>query len=249
VTAITLLTDFGTADYFVGAMKGVILSINPEAVIADITHEIPAQDVAAGAFQLLAAYATFPTGTIHVAVVDPGVGSERRPIVVNAGGYFFVGPDNGIFTYVYEREPAFEVTHVTETRYFRHPVSTTFHGRDIFAPVAAALSTRIDLSSLGTRISDPIRLSTLPGPQVIHIDHFGNLITNIRCDSFEEGTALSLNGRVITEFRRFFGEQVGNAGEPFMIWGSAGFLEIAVNGDSAAGVLGVKRGDEVKTQE
>ena len=249
MTAITLLTDFGTADYFVGAMKGVILSINPEAVIADITHEIPAQDVAAGAFQLLAAYATFPTGTIHVAVVDPGVGSERRPIVVNAGGYFFVGPDNGIFTYVYEREPAFEVVHVTETRYLRHPVSTTFHGRDIFAPVAAALSTRIDLSSFGTRISDPIRLSTLSGSQIIHVDRFGNLITNIRRDSFEEGTALSLNGRVITNFRRFFGEQVGNAGEPFMIWGSAGFLEIAVNGDSAAKVLDVKRGDEVKTQE
>ena len=243
MTAITLLTDFGTADYFVGAMKGVILSINPEAVIADITHEIPAQDVAAGAFQLLAAYATFPTGTIHVAVVDPGVGSERRPIVVNAGGYFFVGPDNGIFTYVYEREPAFEVTHVTETRYFRHPVSTTFHGRDIFAPVAAALSTRIDLSSLGTRISDPIRLSTLTGPQVIHIDHFGNLITNITRDQFH-GRKLAINGQVISSFRKFFGAAPGD--EPFGIWGSAGLLEIAVNGGSAAESLGVKRGDEVQ---
>jgi hypothetical protein len=130
VTAITLLTDFGTADYFAGAMKGAILSINPQAVIADVTHEIPAQDVAAGAFTLLAAYGTFPEGTVHVAVVDPGVGSARRPIVVSAGGHLFVGPDNGLFTHVYDREPSFQAFHVTASQYFRQPVSTTFHGRD-----------------------------------------------------------------------------------------------------------------------
>jgi len=146
---ITLLTDFGTADYFVGAVKGAILSVNPQAVIADITHEIPPQDVEAAAFTLLAAYPTFPPQTIHVAVVDPGVGSERRPIVVKAGTQFFVGPDNGIFTYIYDREPSHRVVHVTSDRYFRSSVSATFHGRDVFAPVAAHLARGVALGSSG----------------------------------------------------------------------------------------------------
>jgi S-adenosylmethionine hydrolase len=242
VRAITLLTDFGTSDYFVGAMKGVILSINPQAVIVDITHEIPAQDVAAGAFTLLAAYDTFPSGTIHVAVVDPGVGSVRRPVVVTAGNHLFVGPDNGIFSYIYDRDASFDVFHITAAEHFRHPVSNTFHGRDIFAPVAAALSTGVNPSTLGPRISDPVRLSSPVQPQIIHIDRFGNLITNITHEQFEPGMRLSVNGKVISTFRSFFGENVGAAEEPFAIWGSAGFLEIAVNGRSAAEVLGVKDG-------
>jgi len=245
VRAITLLTDFGTADYFVGAMKGVILSINPQAVIADITHEIPAQDVAAGAFTLLAAYDTFPADTVHVAVVDPGVGSARRPIVVSAGEYLFVGPDNGTFTYIFDRDPAFEAFHITQTKYFRQPVSNTFHGRDIFAPVAAALSTGVNPTSLGPPISDPIRLSPPAEPQIIHVDRFGNLITNITRDTFKDGASLAVNGRVISVFRSFFGENVGEANEPFAIWGSAGFLEIAVNGGSAAELLRGKRGYRV----
>ena len=240
--AITLLTDFGTADYFVGAMKGAILSINPQAVIVDITHEIPAQDVAAGAWQLLAAYYTFPEGTIHVAVVDPGVGSSRRPIVVVAGNHLFVGPDNGIFTYIYDRNADFQVIHITNEKYFRRPVSTTFHGRDIFAPVAAALSTGVDPSFLGPRISDPIRLLKSVEPQVIHIDRFGNLITNITRDGLKEGAKLSVNRHVISVFKQFFGEEIGEPDEPFAIWGSAGFLEIAVNGRSAAEFLQVKHG-------
>ena len=244
--AITLLTDFGTADYFVGAMKGAILSINPQAVIVDITHEIPAQDVAAGAFTLLAAFDTFPEGTVHVAVVDPGVGSERRPIVVSAGNHLFVGPDNGIFTYIYERHSSFEALHITAEKYFRQPVSTTFHGRDIFAPVAAALSTGIDPTSLGPRISDPIRLFESVEPQIIHTDRFGNLITNITRDQFKEDKRLLLNGTIISAQRNFFGENVGEIDEPFLIWGSAGFLEIAVNGGSAAEFLDAKRGDQIR---
>lgn len=243
--AITLLTDFGTADYFVGAMKGAILSINPQAVIVDITHEIPAQDVAAGAFTLLAAFDTFPDGTVHVAVVDPGVGSERRPIVVAARNHLFVGPDNGIFTYIYERDSSFEAFHITDEKYFRQPVSTTFHGRDIFAPVAAALSTGVDPASFGSSIVDPVRLTISSEPQIIHIDHFGNLITNITRDQFKDGTQLSVNGTVISAFRKFFGESGGEIGEPFAIWGSAGFLEIAINGRSAAESLAVKRGASV----
>lgn len=245
--AITLLTDFGSADYFVGAMKGVILSINPHASIIDITHEIPAQDVAAGAFTLFAAYDAFPAGTIHVAVVDPGVGSARRPLIVSAAGQFFVGPDNGIFTYIYDREPSFEAVHITNTKYFRQPVSTTFHGRDIFAPTAAALSNNIDINSFGSPITDPVRLSIPLTPEganarIIHIDRFGNLITNITRDQFAEGATLEVNGKTVRAFRNFYGENNGAADEPFAIWGSAGFLEIAVNGGSAAEILGVKRG-------
>ncbi|HEX6042875.1 MAG TPA: SAM-dependent chlorinase/fluorinase [Pyrinomonadaceae bacterium] len=243
MSVITLLTDFGTADYFVGAMKGVILSINPKAVIVDITHEVPPQDVAAGAFTLLAAYDTFPKGTIHVAVVDPGVGSTRRPIVVSAGDHLFVGPDNGLLTHVYDRAPAFEAFHITASEHFRQPVSTTFHGRDIFSPVAAALSNGVEPSSLGPPISAPVRLSIANKPTIIHIDHFGNLITNITRDQFN-GTRLAINGQVISSFRKFFGEASDD--EPFGIWGSAGLLEIAVNRGSAADTLGVKRGDEVQ---
>ena len=137
---ITLLTDFGTVDYFVGAVKGAILSVNPRAVIADITHEIPPQDVEAAAFTLLASYQTFPARTIHMAVVDPGVGSARRPIVVRAGEQFFVGPDNGIFTYIYDREPSHQNLSHNSRQILSASPSSTFHGRDIFAPVAAALS-------------------------------------------------------------------------------------------------------------
>lgn len=245
---ITLLTDFGTADYFVGAMKGVILSINPKAAIVDITHEIPPQDIAAGAFTLLAAYETFPAGTIHVAVVDPGVGSTRRPIVVSAGGYLFVGPDNGLFTHLYNRHIGFEVFHTTASQHFRQPVSTTFHGRDIFSPIAAALANGVEPSSLGPRISDPVLLDIPSTPAIIHIDHFGNLITNIRRDAFPQGASLSVNGKVLATVRNFFGEEIGAADQPFLIWGSAGLLEIAVNGGSAAEVLAVKRGDPIEIQ-
>lgn len=226
-------------------MKGAILSINPQAVIVDITHEIPAQDVAAGAFTLLAAFDTFPEGTVHVAVVDPGVGSERRPIVVSAENHLFVGPDNGIFTYIYERDSSFEAFHITDEKYFRNPVSTTFHGRDIFAPVAAALSTGVDPTSLGPRITDPTRLLKSVEPQIIHIDRFGNLITNITRDQFKESKRLLLNGTLISAQRNFFGENIGEIDEPFLIWGSAGLLEIAVNGGSAAEFLDAKRGDQI----
>jgi hypothetical protein len=240
---ITLLTDFGTADYFVGAVNGAILSVNPAATLVDITHEIPPQDVAAGAFTLLAAYKTFPAGTIHVAVVDPGVGSKRRPIIVSANEQFFVGPDNGLFTYIYDREPSHRTFHVTADRYFRPEPSTTFHGRDIFAPVAAALSNGVAPEEFGAEIDDEVRLPSLETPlRIIHIDRFGNCVTNITKE-FLKSQTLIINGRTICEFRRFYGE--GDAATLFAIWGSAGFLEISVNGGSAAKVLGVRRGDKV----
>ncbi|HJU92865.1 MAG TPA: SAM-dependent chlorinase/fluorinase [Pyrinomonadaceae bacterium] len=245
---ITLLTDFGNADYFVGAVKGAILSVNPRAVIADITHEIPPQDVEAAAFTLLASYQAFPVGTIHVAVVDPGVGSERRPIVVNASDQLFVGPDNGIFTYIYDREPSHQVFHITSDKYFRPSPSTTFHGRDIFAPVAAALSKGVKPEDLGSVITDTVRLKNSLTPEVlkiIHIDRFGNCITNITRDLIDpkRHPTLVINRKQIRAFREFYSSASPN--EVFAIWGSAGFLEISMNGRSAAKILRAKRGDTV----
>ena len=243
---ITLLTDFGTADYFVGAVKGAILSVDPKAVIVDITHEIPPQDIEAGAFTLLASYKTFPAGTIHVAVVDPGVGSTRRPIVVSANEQFFVGPDNGIFSYICDRESSHRTFHITAEKYFRPSPSSTFHGRDIFAPVAAALSKGVKLKKLGSEIEDEVRLGSLDSvPRIIHVDRFGNCVTNITRDLFKdwENVTLSINGKTISDFRTFYGE--ASSKSPFAIWGSAGFLEISINGGSAAKVLRVKRGDKV----
>jgi len=236
---LTLLTDFGTADYYVGAVKGAILSVNPNVPIVDITHEIPAQDIEAGAFTLLAAYKAFPRGTIHVAVVDPGVGSTRRPIIVTANDQFFVGPDNGIFSYIC----AHRTFHVTAEKYFRPNPSSTFHGRDIFAPVAAALSTGVAPEEFGPEINDEVRLPPLETPlRIIHIDRFGNCVTNIRPET-SAGKSLSINGNTITAFRNFYGE--APPGELFAIWGSAGFLEISINGGSAAQVLAAKRGDAI----
>ena len=245
---ISLLTDFGTADYYVGAVKGAILSVNPQAVIADLTHEIPPQDIEAGAFTILAAYKTFPAGTIHVGVVDPGVGSARRPIIVSANEQFFIGPDNGLFTYIYDREPSHRTYHVTAEKYFRPEPSSTFHGRDIFAPVAAALSNGIRPEEFGPPIHDAARLpQSLETPmRIIYIDRFGNCITNITREAFYgKITSLGINGKTIRNFRNFYGEDARERKALFAIWGSAGFLEISVNGGSAAKILRAKRGDAV----
>jgi hypothetical protein len=257
---VTLLTDFGTEDYFVGAMKGALLSVNPEARIVDITHEIPPHDVAAAAFTLLAAYETFPAGTIHVAVVDPGVGSARRAVAVEGAGLLFVGPDNGLFGHVYERLKRFRVFHVVEQRYFRESVSTTFHGRDVFAPVAGALSRGTHASELGPEVTDFVRLplaaisrrddTTLVGT-VIHVDRFGNCVTNITprdldAETLARGARLLVAGREIRSFRRYFADEGDASGEPFAVWGSAGLLEIAVFRDSAARLLGLGRGSEIE---
>lgn len=256
---ITLLTDFGTADYFVGAMKGAILNVNEQARIFDITHEIPPHDIHAGAFTLLAAYKTFPAGTIHVAVVDPGVGSNRRALVASAGGQFFVGPDNGLFSYVFELEADPRVIHLTRETYFRQPVSATFHGRDIFAPVAGALSNGVELAALGDEIKDYVRLEssvpilgtdgTLAG-SIIHIDRFGNCVTNftrehVTEEAFERGARLVIGSHEIKTFRRFYADEAEKSGELFAIWGSAGFLELAACRASAAHRLSVERGQPV----
>lgn len=260
---ITLLTDFGTSDYFVSALKGVILSANPEVCIVDITHDIPPQDIEAAAFNLLAACYSFSAGAIHVAVVDPGVGSSRRAILIKARDRFFVGPDNGIFSYVCEHEENQGATpkifHLTNTKYFRHPVSPTFNGRDVFAPVAAALSQAVSPGELGTAITEIVRLAPLQAEtfgdgtlkaRIIHIDRFGNCVTNITQEELTPeqiagGAKLQVRKNWVTSFRSYFSEETESSDRVFGVWGSAGFLEIVALKDSAAKLLKVKRGDSV----
>jgi len=253
---VTLLTDFGTADYFVAAMKGVVLGRAPGARLVDVTHEVPPQDVAAAAFTLLAVYRDFPPGTVHVVVVDPGVGSDRRAVVASAGGQRFVGPDNGVFSHVLDREPGARIWHLDDDRHFRHPVSRTFHGRDVFAPVAAALAAGAAPESLGSEIPDPVRLPPIAARRdpdgsvhgaVLHVDRFGNCVTTLAPGDLPAGAGgalrLAVGGH---EVRALRGHYAGAPpGEPFAIAGSAGFLEVSVDGASAAERLGVRRGDPV----
>ena len=263
VPLITLLTDFGTADYFVAAVKGVILGLSPHARFVDITHEIPPHDIETAAFTLLAACWSFPAGTIHIAVVDPGVGSSRRPLLIEVDGHFFVGPDNGIFSYVCDSrtnpgsKP--QIFHLTNAHYFRHPVSSTFNGRDVFAPVAAALSNGVKPQLLGTGITDFVRLKPLQPAasqdghlegRIIHIDRFGNCVTNISQNELSSemvsaGVSLTLNGKSVKSFRSYFIEETGAPDQLVGIWGSAGFLEIAASNQSAAKILKAQRGDSV----
>lgn len=254
-----MLTDFGTQDHFVAAMKGVILGRAPDAALVDVTHEVPPQDVETAAFLLLAAHDAFPPGTVHLAVVDPGVGSDRRAVVVDAGGQRFVGPDNGLFGPVLDRYPAARVHHAADGRLFRHPVSDTFHGRDVFAPVAGSLAAGLDAAEVGPEVGDPVRLD-LPRPErtadgargaVLHVDRFGNCVTNLsraELPGAQPGADVRVEvaGRVVRGVRRFYAG--AEAGEPFALWGSAGLLELSVNRGSAAEALGVRRGDTVRVR-
>jgi S-adenosyl-L-methionine hydrolase (adenosine-forming) len=255
---ITLLTDFGTLDYFVPAVKGVIFTINPQVQVADITHEIPPHDIASAAFILAACYRDFPRDTIHLVVVDPGVGSQRRAIVVQAGAHLFVGPDNGVFSYVYARESLVRVIHITREQFFRQGVSRTFHGRDVFAPVAAWLSRGLSPGALGDEIEDYFKLE-IPRPGVsrgkiegcvIHIDRFGNCITNITANELSlarinrSAIKMDFADREITRFCTHFAESAGGE-ELFAYIGSAGYWEIAVWCGSAAELTGARVGTEV----
>ena len=240
-----------------GAMKGVILSLNPRARIVDITHDIPPQDIHAGAFNLLSTYRDFPPRTIHVAVVDPGVGSSRQALIVECADRLFVGPDNGLFGWICEREGAGRAFALSNERFFRQPVSNTFHGRDIFAPAAAALSLGHEPHEFGSELSDIVHLEPLEPEKIddhtiqgriIHIDRFGNCVTNLTNTILQSRKApsawkLILAGREIDSFHPFFAE--ANAHEMFCTTGSAGFLEISVRNSSAAKLLNVQRGQVV----
>ena len=253
---VTLTTDFGTSDHLVGAMKGVILNINPAARIVDINHSVVPFDILDGALSIASAYKYFPSRTIHVIIVDPGVGTDRRPILVSGEKQFFVAPDNGVLSMIYERE-ACTVRHITAEHYFLNPVSPTFHGRDIFAPTAGWLSKAFQTEAFGEIVTDFVRF-TLPKAKangksvkgvVLRVDAFGNLMTNLTAEDIPIGALdggpinLAVNGKQVPNFARTFAS--GNPGEPIAVLGSAGYVEIAVNRGNAARTLGVNRGAEV----
>jgi S-adenosyl-L-methionine hydrolase (adenosine-forming) len=255
---ITLTTDYGTNDHLVGTLKGVILKINPDVTMVDITHNVTAFDLLDGALAIGSAYSYFPAKTIHVVVVDPGVGTERRPLLVSAANQYFIAPDNGVLSVVYEREAEnLVVRHANAEHYYFQPVSKTFHGRDIFAPVAAWLSKNWQPGSMGEEITDYKRFS-LPRPKeadgavkgvILRADAFGNLITNFRQEDLPETVAqngaikLQAGTQAISQFVETFAQ--GNDNEPFAYLGSSGFVEIAVNKGNAARTLGLGRGTAV----
>lgn len=257
---ITLTTDYGTNDHFVGAMKGVILNINPEASVLDLTHGVIAHDILDGALAIGRAYKYFPPRTIHVVVVDPGVGTQRRPILVAGDTHYFVAPDNGVLSMIFDQSETIHAWHITSEHYFLHPVSNTFHGRDIFAPVAGWLSKSWQTASFGEEITDYVRFS-IPKPKtqgtqvkgvVLRVDHFGNLITNV---TSEDVPALANpNGNITVragsgEIKKVCSTYAeGAPGEPIGIVGSSGYLEISVNKGSAAKLLGAARGAEVTVE-
>ncbi len=250
---ITLTTDFGTRDWFVGSMKGVILGVNPQAQIVDITHEVPPGDVRVGAFVLAASYRCFPRLTVHVAVVDPGVGSGRDAIAVRTADYFFVGPDNGVLSYALAQEKVLEIRRIENAALLRQPVSHTFHGRDVFAPVAARLTQGALLDSLGAKLAGYARLDFAEPKivggvwrgEIIYIDRFGNCITNLGAPGSSAGK-VRVAGKLEAPVRQFYRQ--GAPGEPIALVGSTGLLEIAINGGNAAQALGLAIGDVVEVR-
>jgi S-adenosylmethionine hydrolase len=256
---ITLLTDFGLKDPYVASLKGVILTINPRCRIIDITHQVNPHDIEEGAFILANAYSAFPKGTIHLSVIDPGVGSQRKPILFVTKNYFFIGPDNGLFTLALRKETVRQAVGLTNRKYFLPKVSATFHGRDIFAPVAARLSLGTKPETFGDEINSwtelPFQKPSTKGEKlagkIVHIDTFGNLVSNIGQKQFFEfvrghSFAITAGRRVIHVLKKGYWE--GKRNELMALFGSGGFLEISVRESSAQKALKIKRGDRVVVQ-
>lgn len=256
---IALLTDFGTKDIYVGVMKGVIWSICPEAHISDLSHEIPPQDVVAGALALWGAFRFFPKGTVFCAVVDPGVGTERRAIAVQTEEHFFVGPDNGLLWWAISEKGIVKVIKLENSSYFLPVVSQTFHGRDIFAPVSAHIANGVPLDEFGRElsVSELVKLPPLRASfdgqairaQVIYIDRFGNAITNLRWEDFtkwalefgQQGWWAEIRGICFDSLQKSYAEVP--VGTPLLLFNSYNLLEIAVNRGNAAEQVGIRRGD------
>lgn len=248
---VTLLTDFGTGDGYVGAIKGVIASIAPAAPIDDASHDIPPGDVAAAAWTLARYWRLYPPGTVHLVVVDPGVGGDRRPLAAEVDGRLFVAPDNGVLTRVLAEAAPGGIFLIANERYRRSRVSATFHGRDLFAPAAAYLAQGIAPAELGPPVSDPVLLP-LREPvrsgnraigEVVHVDRFGNLITNLPATWLAGAVDVRITGRSVGPLRRAY---VGAApGDLLALVGSADLLEVAARDASAAALLGVGRGETV----
>lgn len=259
---VALLTDFGNQDHYVGAVKGAVLAACPEATLVDIAHELPAHDVVAGAFALCAAYRSFPAGTVFVAVVDPEVGSSRRGLAAEAGGYRFVGPDNGILSFVLDEQPGARVHELTNRGLFRYDVSATCHARDVFGPVAGHLAQGAPLELVGPPLSDPVRFEPEPlrrygagewQTRVLHVDRFGNLTTHLARPELDEilaavggdtnGLVAVVEGTVVPFVQAYSDVPEGEAGA---LMGSSGRLEVAVYRGSAARVLGAGKGAPIR---
>ena len=262
---LAFLTAFGSTDGYVGIMKGVVLAITTHVHLVDITHDVPPQGVATGAWLLATSYRYFPEGTIYVCVVDPGVGSVRHPIAVQAGDWFFVGPDNGLLSYILAEQPMHEAVMLSNSAYHLAHVSTTFHGRDVFSPVAAHIARGVPLSELGPRIETaslqrldlglPVRQGEEILASIVHIDHFGNLITSIPLSEIANlftcsAVRLTLPSQnvVVTARRHFFSSPSvpdEDMTHPFLYSDSSGYLAIAIQNGNAAQSLGVRYGDAI----
>lgn len=259
---VTLTTDFGEQDYYVGAMKGVILDVCPDTEVIDLCHNVLPYDILDAAFTIAQSYRWFPLRTVHLVVVDPGVGTQRRPILVSGDRHFFIGPDNGVFSFIYPEQEKLTVWHITGDHYFHQPVSNTFHARDVFAAVAGWLAKGVEARQFGDEIEDYVKLS-IPKAQavndkswkgmVLKVDRFGNVITSIAaadCPAlFAEPTPpfkLTAGGKDITKLVPNYAE--GGQGEIFALLGSSGYLEIATNRGGAGKLLGLNRGAEVTLQ-
>jgi S-adenosyl-L-methionine hydrolase (adenosine-forming) len=256
---VTLTTDFGVSDHFVGAMKGVILKQNPNAHIVDISNSVHSFDILDGAMTIAQAYKYFPTDTIHLVVVDPGVGTNRRPLLVVGDKHIFIAPDNGVLSLVFEMQERLSVRHITAEHYFLSPVSQTFHGRDIFAACAGWLSKGVEPQKFGEEVTDFVRFAA-PKPKVIapdqikgvilKADKFGNLITNLTEKELPQlfagngqGLKIIVGNKEVTTLRTAYAQGMHN--EVFAIVGSMGFLEIATNRGAATQLTGANRGTEV----
>jgi S-adenosylmethionine hydrolase len=251
---ITLLTDFGTKDHYVASMKGVILNINPRCLLIDITHQVSPHDIREGALILANTYSFFPKGTIHLSVVDPGVGGARKPILLVTQNYYFVGPDNGLLTMITQKESVKQIIALDKQKYHLAQVSTTFHGRDIFAPVAAHLSLGIKPNALGHKMDSLeglgfeapfIKEGKLSG-EILHVDTFGNLVSNIdegKFSRFVQGRPFVIRAgrKTIRGLKKGYWE--GKKDEPIALFGSGGLLEISVREGNAQKILKMKRGD------
>ena len=257
---VTLTTDYGTSDHLVGAMKGVMLGINPDINLVDITHNVIAHDILDGALAIGNAYKCFPSKTVHLVVVDPGVGTARRPVLVSADTQYFVAPDNGVLSAIYDQAESLTVWNIISEHYFRQPISHTFHGRDVFAPVAAWLTKSWQTSAFGEEITDFVRFgvpkpkssgSTIKG-SVLQTDRFGNLITNITSKEVPAlehpggNVVIHVGNGQVGKLVQTFAE--GPAGEAVALIGSSGFLEICMNKGDASRKSRRGRGAEVTVE-
>jgi len=257
---ITLTTDFGTRDNYAASMKAVMLNINPDVNIVDITHETRRHDIMGACFIIANTYHYFANWTIHVVVVDPTVGSERRPLIASINGHHFIAPDNGVLSGLFQDPEDISVFAIDAEHYYLRPLSSTFHGRDIFAPIAAWLSKGIEIENFGEKTDDYVDLK-LPAPvasedgklegEVIHIDTFGNLITNVTRDTFEQMLEdapehtfqLKIGGLALSELKRFYAEC--GSDKPALLFGSTSQLELSVKRRNASEMLGLKKGQKL----